>query len=134
MTAMDQAGIVKRMYRIGCGVWACMCLVSLVVAPAETTVGIILGGMVVVANLFLLNRFVARTMKQKDRVVLKRILFKYYLTFFFTAFFIAALMVGRLVDFYGLLLGLSIFAITLFIVVTLLAGKIVYENITKEAY
>ena len=101
--------------------------------PAGMTAGVILGALLVAINLSLLYRAVKRSLNSEIKVSPKKVLPGFYLCFLATVVIVSILITQQVVDRLGLLMGLGVFALDVFIVVAQQAGRIVYRTITKEA-
>ena len=125
--------IVFRLMLNGWVMFISLTVASLIFLPLRVTLGVAVGGLLVAINLTLLNRVVRKALAPGSRITPQSVLPKYYLTFAATCLIIFVLISQHLVDELGLLMGLSLFIVNVFIVVFHLAGKILYETITKEA-
>jgi len=125
--------LIIKLNLAGWVIFAAVSLISLCVFSLEVIAGVITGGLLVTVNLQLLRRIVIRVVRPGTRVTLSNILIKYYLRFLATALIIFFLMYLHLVDGLGLLLGLSVFVISVYFVLMSLMGKFLYKKITKEA-
>ncbi|MDY6831908.1 MAG: ATP synthase subunit I [Thermodesulfobacteriota bacterium] len=90
--------------------------------------GFICGALIVTINFHLL----VRTLKNAfvpDRVVSRNtILAKYYLRFFVTGLLLFVLIAGRLVDPLGLIIGLSVVVISLFLATLVAIKKLIFKE------
>lgn len=133
MSGGEERDLVFRLNLNGWVVLFALILTSLVFLSLEMTAGVVVGGLLVTVNLQLLHRAVSRALNPGRRVTPQSVLPKFYLCFLATGMIIFILISQHLVNGLGLLLGLSVFLLDVFLVVAHLAGKIVYKTITKEA-
>lgn len=133
MSGRIERELIIKLNLTGWVIFAALSLISLCFFSLEVIAGVITGGLLVTVNLQLLRRVVVRALRPGARVTLKNILVKYYLRFLATALIIFFLMYLHLVDGLGLLLGLSVFVISIYFVLMSLMGKFLYRKITKEA-
>ena len=125
--------MVLRRNVYGWVILAAMAGLSMALLPWKFTAGVVAGGLLVTLNLQLLHRFAARALRPGAKIALKRVLFKYYLRFAITILLIVLLMWLSLVHPLGLLVGLSVFILDVFVVVLEMTGRVIYRRITKEA-
>ncbi|MEW5724678.1 MAG: ATP synthase subunit I, partial [Thermodesulfobacteriota bacterium] len=114
MKGREEQELVARLNLCGWIIFLALGAASFMSLPLATSLGVILGGLLVTANLALLHRFVNRALVPGTRVKIRSVLFKYYLCFLGTLALIVVVMVGDLADELGLLIGLSVFAVNLF--------------------
>ncbi|MDY6851066.1 MAG: ATP synthase subunit I [Thermodesulfobacteriota bacterium] len=133
MNGRIERELIIKLNLTGWIIFAALSLVSLYFFSLEVIAGVITGGLLVTVNLQLLRRVAVRALRPGARVALKNILVKYYLRFLATALIIFFLMYLHLVDELGLLLGLSVFVMSIYFVLMSLMGKFLYKKITKEA-
>lgn len=132
------SGLVERRTVLRLNVFAWIVFLAFTVSsfihlPFEVSLGVLIGGLLVVVNLALLQVFARRALSPGAKVKIGPVLFKYYASFLATLVVIFVLMLGGFVNQTGLLIGLSVFAIALFAVAAHLAAVIVYKTIVKEA-
>ena len=104
-----EAGMLRNVWRGNLVALAVLTLGALVVAPAQSVVSLLVGGLIALANFRLLERTVRRAMLPRERSgALRIVLVKYYLRFFATALVLFFLMRQGWVEPLGLLVGLSV--------------------------
>lgn len=113
-------------------VLAVLTVFSLIYLPFEITVSVVIGGLLVTVNLLLFHRVLLRALVPGSKVTPKNVLVKYYLRFLGTVLIIFILVSQHLVNGLGLILGLSTFILTIFLVLFSEAGTVLYRKITKE--
>lgn len=113
-------------------VLAVLTVLSLIYLPFEITVSVVIGGLLVTVNLLLFHRVLSRALAPGSKVTPQNVLVKYYLRFLGTALIIFILVSQHLVNALGLILGLSTFILTIFLVLFSEAGTVLYRKITKE--
>lgn len=113
-------------------VLAVLTVFSLIYLPFEITVSVVIGGLLVTVNLLLFHRVLSRALAPGSKVTPQNVLVKYYLRFLGTALIIFILVSQHLVNGLGLILGLSTFILTIFLVLFSEAGTVLYRKITKE--
>ena len=133
MSGQEERDLVIRLNLYGWVIFCALVLTSLVYLPLDITVGVIVGGLLVTVNLYLLQRVVTRALRLGARVTPKSVLPRYYLCFLVTCLIIFIFISQHLVNGLGLLLGLSVFVLNVFLVAIELTAKIVYKTVTKEA-
>ncbi len=95
-------------------------LVSLVAAPTEVSLGVLLGGLIVAINFQLLKKTVIHSFRpevvaEKGRSLLGNVLVKYYIRFVISAGIIFLLISNHIVHPLGLLVGLSVVVASMFL-------------------
>lgn len=95
-------------------------LVSLMAAPAEVSLGVLSGGLIVAINFQLLKKTVIHSFRpevvaEKGRSLLGNILVKYYIRFVISAGIIFLLISNHIVHPLGLLAGLSVVVASMFL-------------------
>lgn len=91
--------------------WILFCLalmVSLLVAPADFSRGVLFGGLIVTLNYHLLARTLKQSLTPPHITSHHMVLAKYYLRFLVSGFTIFILIYKHIVDPLGLILGLSV--------------------------
>jgi hypothetical protein len=104
--------------------------VSLLFMPIQFTLGVLLGGLISIANFFWLKRDLRVVFGNLTGGAKSTIMFRYYIRFFVSAVIIFFIISQTVVDVIGLLVGLSIVVIN--IVLTLLMG-LSKKNLVEEA-
>lgn len=97
--------------------------------PIAVFLGVLAGGLIVTVNFSLLRRTLGRALNPEQLSGPRSVLVRYYIRFVVSGVLIAGLIVTRLVDPVGLLVGLSV-------VVASIASALVFElthNVCKEA-
>ena len=133
MNGNEERDLVAKMNVFGWILFTVLVALSFVYLPPKISLGIAMGGLLVQINLAVLYRFVRRALRPGVRVSPVVTLIKYNLCFLATAVVIMVLMIGKYVDGMGLLAGLGLFVLNVFIIVALTALRIVYKTIMKEA-
>lgn len=113
-------------------VLAVLTVFSLIYLPFEITVSVVIGGLLVTVNLLLFHRVLSRALAPGSKVTPQNVLVKYYLRFLGTVLIIFILVSQHLVNGLGLILGLSTFILTIFLVLFSELGTVLYRKITKE--
>lgn len=91
--------------------WILFCLallISLVVAPADFSLGILFGGLIVTLNFHLLARTLKKSLTPPHITSHHMVLAKYYLRFLVSGVIIFLLIYKQIVNPLGLILGLSV--------------------------
>ncbi len=133
MNGREERELVLRLYFYGWIVFLALLGASLALFPMDVTAGTAVGGLLVMGNLHLLRRTVLKALVPGNRVTPGSVLPFFYLCFILTGAVIFVLISQHIVNGLGLLLGLSVFIVNVFLVVARLTGKIVYKTIMKEA-
>ena len=133
MSGREEREIVTRLNVNGWILFVALTVASIAYFPLDVTLGVVAGGLLVTVNLSLLHRFVAKALSMGSKITPRDVLPKYYLTFIGTIAIIYVLISQHLVHGLGLLLGLSIFLVNLYLVAGRLAGRMVYRAIKREA-
>ncbi|MEW6266451.1 MAG: ATP synthase subunit I [Thermodesulfobacteriota bacterium] len=142
MNDQIERDLVARLNYLSWAVMAALAGASLLYLPWEILSGVVAGGLLVTINVQLLRRAVTKALSTEFKVVnsrkpgqkLKRMLVKFYICFILTGVVIYFLISKHLVDVLGLLLGLSTFILTVFLVIIQEIGKLFYHKPTKEAF
>ena len=95
-------------------------LLSLMAAPTEVSLGVLLGGLIVAINFQLLkktiiNSFRPEVVAEKGRSLVGNVLVKYYIRFAISAGIIFVLISNHIVHPLGLLAGLSVVVASMFL-------------------
>ena len=95
-------------------------LISLMIAPAEVSLGVLLGGLIVAINFQLLKKtivhaFSPQVVKEKGRSLMGSVLVKYYIRFAISGLVIFLLISNHIVHPLGLLAGLSVVVASMFL-------------------
>ncbi|KMY69244.1 hypothetical protein AAU61_02005 [Desulfocarbo indianensis] len=109
-----------------------LCLGALILAPWQSAVSVAVGGAIALINFRLLERSITRSLMPqmvKKRPVLGKALLKYYIRFLATAALIIILVRQEVVEPLGLLVGLSVVVVTIFIWGALHARKLYKEAV-----
>ncbi len=102
-------GMLRRLWRGNLAAFAVLTLAALLVAPPQSVVSLLVGGLIALVNFGLLERTVRRALLPRERgSALRKVLIKYYLRFFATALVLFFLMRQGWVEPLGLLVGLSV--------------------------
>ena len=117
MTVHSESRLVLQLNVSGWAVLLVTLIASLLFLSLEVTIGVVAGGIMVVINLALLQRAVTRALALGRRTHPFAVLPWFYLFFALTALTSWVLIAKHLVDPLGLLLGLSVFIWSVFIVV-----------------
>lgn len=113
-------------------VLAVLTVFSLIYLPFEIAVSVVIGGLLVTVNLLLFHRVLSRALAPGSKVTPQNVLVKYYMRFLGTVLIIFILVSQHLVNGLGLILGLSTFILTIFLVLFSELGTVLYRKITKE--
>ncbi|MFH1092319.1 MAG: ATP synthase subunit I [Pseudomonadota bacterium] len=133
MSDREERNLVFLLNINGWAVFVALALTSLVFLSRNVTLGVVVGGLIVTLNLQLLHRYAKRALTPGSHVTLLGALLKYYLRFAVTILFIVLIMSQDLVHPLGLLLGLSVFILDIFILALQATGRHIYHTISKEA-
>lgn len=127
-----EANLVRALWLGNLVTFAVLCLGALILAPWQSAVSVAVGGAIALVNFRLLERSVTRSLMPqmvKKRPVLGKALLKYYIRFFATAALIIILVRQEVVEPLGLLVGLSVVVVTIFIWGALHARKLYKEAV-----
>ncbi len=105
---------------------------AFIFAPTQSAVSVVVGGAIALLNFRLLERSISRSLMPQmvqKRPVLGKALIKYYIRFAATAVAIILLVRQGLVEPLGLLVGLSVVVVTIFIWGALHARKLYKEAV-----
>ncbi len=129
MISEIQNRIVNFVTKANWFIFAFSSILSLIILSYEFTTGVVAGGLLVTINFHLLSRTLKKSIKPNSFTGHRIILFKYYVRFVISGLIIIGLLLGRLVDPIGLILGLSI------VVASMMAATVfeVTKLICKEA-
>jgi len=130
---MDEYRPLFNLWPASWAVFAALCLFSMLIFPFKVFAGVAAGGLLVLVSFHFINRVLIKGLQKGSTVTPKSVLPKYYLRFFITVVIIFFLMSQHLVSGLGLILGFSTFIITVFSVLMLEMGTMVYKKISKEA-
>ena len=133
MSGYEEKDLVDRLFVNGWIIFTALLITCFILLPPGVAISMAIGGLIVMINLIFLRRAVRGALESGRRVTPLSVLPGFYLCFFLTAFLIFSLISLKVVNCLGLLLGLSVFVLTVFFVVIHLTGRIVYKTLTKEA-
>lgn len=114
-------------------VMAALTIVSSIYFPLDVALGVLAGGLLVVANLYFFHRVLAKALRSGSKVTPQGVLLNYYLLFLVTVLIIFILISQHLLSGLGLILGLSTFIISIFAVLIQEMGSVLFKKIIKEA-
>ena len=108
-------------------------LISQMVAPADVTLGVILGGLIAAINFHLLKKtlktmFAPDTVLEKGRSVVGNVLMKYYFRFVVSGGLIFLLISKHIVHPIGLVLGLSVVVASVFLATMLELKRLFFKE------
>ena len=108
-------------------------LIGLMIAPVKFTVGIVLGGLIVIINFHLLKNtlkkmFDPNLILERGRSIIINIMFKYYIRFAVTAGVIYLLLTQHIVHPLGLVTGLSVVVASMFIATALELTRLFFKE------
>lgn len=133
MSDKDERYLTRRMHVNSWTLFIAYSMAGFLFLSVDVAIGVLVGGVLVTVNMHLLNRAVNRILTPGKTVTLKSLLSKYYLRFAATVVIIFILIKFHLVDELGLLLGLSMFIVNVFIVAFTEMGKILLKKVNEEA-
>ncbi|MFA5902775.1 MAG: ATP synthase subunit I [Desulfobacula sp.] len=107
--------------------------IGLMMTPAKFTLGIILGGLIVVINFHLLKKtlktaFDPKVVSERGRSVVSSALAKYYIRFGISGFIIYLLISKHIVHPLGLLAGLSVVVASMFLATVLELTRLFFKE------
>jgi len=108
--------LLQKIRLMNAAVWISMIGASLLFSPWRFTVGVIAGGLVILTNFHLLSRVLKSGLTPGQLTTPMSVIAKYYLRLLGTALVLYLLIAYRLVDPFGLILGLSVVVINLTLV------------------
>lgn len=134
MGGQIERSLVLRLNMNGWIIFLALAGASLAYLPLEITAGIVVGGLLVNINLHFLRRAVFKALAPGSRMTPLRQLPSYYLRFMATVIIIFILLSQHLINEIGLLIGLSVFVINVFLILVQETVKIIMKKkYTKEA-
>ncbi len=129
MSNMDiQQRLVKFVTRAN---WMLFCIVSMVgllTASQDFANGIIIGGLIVTINFYLLGRTLKKAFLQSAKASIGIILTKYYIRFIITGFVIFAVLAANIVDPVGLIIGLSVVVLSITLATIVEVKKLFFKE------
>jgi hypothetical protein len=125
----DQDPLLKRVRIMNGAVFALLLLLSLTFMSPFFTMGVGLGGLIVLFNFHLLYRILKKALIPEQLASPKAVIVKYYLRLLGTGIFLYFLIAKKLVDPLGLVVGLSVVVINL----TLMGCNEMRKILFKEA-
>jgi hypothetical protein len=129
ITGREQEPLIRKIRLMNGAVWAALIGSGLVFMPWRFTLGIAAGGMVILANFHLLGRALKSGLTPGQLTTPMAVVMKYYLRLLGTAVVLYFLIAYRLVDPFGLILGLSVVVINF----TLMGCNEMRKILFKEA-
>ncbi len=127
-----EAALVKSLWLGNLLTFAVLSLGALALAPIHSAVSVVVGGAIALINFRLLERSIRRSLMPqlaKKRAVMGKALLKYYIRFIATAVVIILLVRQGVVEPLGLLVGLSVVVVTIFVWGALQARKLYKEAV-----
>ncbi|MBW1709967.1 MAG: ATP synthase subunit I [Deltaproteobacteria bacterium] len=115
------------------GVMGALTIVSLISFPLDITLGVLVGGILVVVNLHFFHRVLTKALKPGTKVTPRSVLLNYYLLFLATVLIIFIMISQHWLNGLGLILGLSTFIITILAVLIQQMSLVLFRKIIKEA-
>ena len=108
-------------------------LVSLMIAPAKVYIGVLLGGLIVSINFYLLektivNNFCPEVVSEKGRSLVGNVLVKYYIRFVISGGLVFLLISNHIVHPLGLLAGLSVVVASMFLATMLELKRLFFKE------
>jgi len=108
-------------------------LVSLMTTPAKVYLGVLLGGLIVSINFYLLkktivNNFCPEVVSEKGTSLVGNVLVKYYIRFFISGGLIFLLISNHIVHPLGLLAGLSVVVASMFLATMLELTRLFFKE------
>ena len=100
--------LIRFITRANWVLFALSTVLSVIFAPPAFTRGVLFGGLLVTVNFHLLARTLRKSLVPSKLVSHNRVLAKYYLRFAISGIIIAFLIIERIVNPIGLVLGLSV--------------------------
>jgi hypothetical protein len=128
-TGGESDPLIRKIRWMNGAVWAALIGAGLVFMPWRFTLGIAAGGLVILANFHLLARVLKAGLTPGQLTTPMAVIAKYYLRLLGTAIVLYFLIAYRLVDPFGLVLGLSVVVINL----TLMGCNEMRKILFKEA-
>jgi len=110
-------------------VFALLLVISLVWMPPLFTLGVALGGVIILINFQLLQRILRKAFIPDHLASPKSVIIKYYLRLLGTGVILYILIARRLVDPLGLVVGLSVIVITLTLLGFYEMKKILFKEV-----
>ncbi len=101
---------------------------GLLLAPLDSALGILCGGLIVTVNFHLLARTLRRALKPPHLASHHVVIAKYYLRFIVSGFIIFLLIAGRVVDPLGLVIGLSVVVTSIILATIREVKKIIFKE------
>jgi len=127
-----EADLVRNLWLGNLGTFAVLSAGAFLFAPLQSAISVAVGGAIALLNFRLLERSIRRSLMPQmvqKRPVLGKALLKYYIRFAVTAVAIILLVRQGLVEPLGLLVGLSVVVVTIFIWGALHAHKLYKEAV-----
>jgi hypothetical protein len=112
----DPDSLLQKIRLMNAAVWVFMVGASLLLWPWPFTAGVLAGGLVILTNFHLLSRVLKAGLTPGQLTTPMAVIAKYYLRLLGTALVLYLLVAYRLVDPFGLMLGLSVVVINLTLV------------------
>jgi lipid-A-disaccharide synthase-like uncharacterized protein len=112
----DQDPLLKRVRIMNGVVFALLLLISLALMPPFFTLGVAMGGLIVLINFLMLYRILKKAFIPDRLASPKVVIVKYYLRLLGTGVLLYFLIAKRMVDPLGLVVGLSVVVINLTLV------------------
>lgn len=127
-----EVDLVRNLWLGNLATFAVLSLGAFIFAPVQSAISVAVGGAIALLNFRLLERSICRSLMPQmvqKRPVLGKALMKYYIRFAATAVAIILLVRQGLVEPLGLLVGLSVVVVTIFIWGALHARKLYKEAV-----
>lgn len=127
-----EADLVRNLWLGNLITFVVLSLGAFIFAPTQSALSVVVGGAIALLNFRLLERSIRRSLMpqmMRTRPVLGKALLKYYIRFAATAVVIILLVRQGLVEPLGLLAGLSVVVVTIFIWGALHARKLYKEAV-----
>lgn len=126
-----QTAMLKSLWLGNLVVFALLAGGAFLLAPPFTALGVLVGGLVALANFRILQRTIIKSLMPKDKTksgTMGLVLLKYYLRFAATAVLLWILVRQGYVDPLGLLAGLSVVVVSIIVFGALQARKLIREG------
>lgn len=123
-----QQRLIRFITRANWVLFAAASIFGMVAGPSDFAFGIICGGFIVTLNFHLLSRTLRKALKPPHLVSPNVVLVKYYIRFIASGFVICTLIIGKVVNPIGLVVGLSVVVASIMLASIIEAKKILCKE------
>ncbi|HOJ50922.1 MAG TPA: ATP synthase subunit I [Syntrophales bacterium] len=123
MNLIEKDPFLKRLDFTNWIILGSMTFLSFLLMPHTFTLGLIVGGIISIFNFYWLKHDLRKVFRSLNMRAKSRLMFKYYIRFGVTAVILYLIVKAQMLNFIGLLIGLSIVIINLVITAIILTAK-----------